>query len=113
VQSKLKEKGLPWEKAKAFNGSAFVSAMQPFNSAVLENPIHFTLHKNGALVQDGNSELMIWNVAELIEEVSKYFTLKTGDYIFTGTPAGVGPVAIGDVLTGALEGYPLFELAIS
>jgi 2-keto-4-pentenoate hydratase/2-oxohepta-3-ene-1,7-dioic acid hydratase in catechol pathway len=65
------------------------------------------------LVQDGNSELMIWNVAELIEEVSKYFTLKTGDYIFTGTPAGVGPVAIGDVITGALEGAPLFELAIS
>ena len=71
------------------------------------------MHKNGALVQDGNSELMIWNVAELIEEVSKYFTLKTGDYIFTGTPAGVGPVAIGDVLTGELEGTPLFELAIS
>jgi 2-keto-4-pentenoate hydratase/2-oxohepta-3-ene-1,7-dioic acid hydratase in catechol pathway len=56
---------------------------------------------------------MIWNVAELIEEVSKYFTLKTGDYLFTGTPAGVGPVAIGDVLTGALEGSHLFELAIS
>jgi 2-keto-4-pentenoate hydratase/2-oxohepta-3-ene-1,7-dioic acid hydratase in catechol pathway len=113
VQSKLKEKGLPWEKAKAFNGSAFVSAMQPFDSSVLEKPIHFALHKNGALVQDGNSELMIWNVAELIEEVSKYFTLKTGDYLFTGTPAGVGPVVIGDVLSGSLEGSPLFELTIS
>jgi 2-keto-4-pentenoate hydratase/2-oxohepta-3-ene-1,7-dioic acid hydratase in catechol pathway len=113
VQSRLKEKGLPWEKAKAFNGSAFISSLMTFDPAVLDNSIHFTLHKNGVLVQDGNSELMIWNVAELIEEVSKYFTLKTGDYIFTGTPAGVGPVAIGDVLTGSLEGEQLFELAIS
>ena len=113
VQSKLKEKGLPWEKAKAFNGSAFVSDMQPFNSSVLDSPIQFSLHKNGVLVQDGNSGLMIWNVAELIEDVSKYFTLKTGDYIFTGTPAGVGPIAIGDVLIGSLEGQKLFELTIS
>lgn len=113
VQSKLKEKGLPWEKAKAFNGSAFVSDMQPFNSSVLDSPIQFSLHKNGVLVQDGNSGLMIWNVAELIEDVSKYFTLKTGDYIFTGTPAGVGPVALGDVLMGSIEGRKLFELTIS
>ena len=113
VQSKLKEKGLPWEKAKAFNGSAFVSSLQSFDSSILEKPIHFALHKNGDLVQDGNSDLMIWNVAELIEDVSRYFTLKTGDYIFTGTPAGVGPVAIGDILTGSLEGSQLFKLAIS
>jgi acylpyruvate hydrolase len=87
--------------------------MQPFNSSVLDSPIQFSLHKNGVLVQDGNSGLMIWNVAELIEDVSKYFTLKTGDYIFTGTPAGVGPVAVGDVLTGSIEGRKLFELTIS
>jgi 2-keto-4-pentenoate hydratase/2-oxohepta-3-ene-1,7-dioic acid hydratase in catechol pathway len=109
----LKEKGLPWEKAKAFNGSAFVSSLLPFESSILDKPIHFALHKNGELVQDGNSGLMIWNVAELIEDVSAYFTLKTGDYIFTGTPAGVGPVVIGDVLQGSLEGSKLFELAIS
>lgn len=113
VQSKLKEKGLPWEKAKAFNGSAFVSSLQTFDSSILEKPIHFALQKNGIVVQEGNSDLMIWNVAELIEDVSRYFTLKTGDYIFTGTPAGVGPVAIGDILTGSLEGSQLFELAIS
>ena len=113
VQSKLKEKGLPWEKAKAFNGSAFVSSLQTFDSSILEKPIYFALQKNGILVQDGNSDLMIWNVAELIEDVSRYFTLKTGDYIFTGTPAGVGPVTIGDVLTGSLNGSQLFELAIS
>ncbi|MHA8108422.1 fumarylacetoacetate hydrolase family protein [Aquirufa sp. A-Brett2-W8] len=113
VQSKLKEKGLPWEKAKAFNGSAFVSSLQTFDSSILEKPIHFALQKNGIVVQEGNSDLMIWNVAELIEDVSRYFTLKTGDYIFTGTPAGVGPVTIGDVLTGSLEGSQLFELAIS
>jgi 2-keto-4-pentenoate hydratase/2-oxohepta-3-ene-1,7-dioic acid hydratase in catechol pathway len=87
--------------------------MLPFEASLLENPIHFSLYKNETLVQDGNSGLMIWNVAELIEEVSKYFTLKTGDYIFTGTPAGVGPIAIGDVLKGSLEGQKLFELTIS
>ncbi len=112
VQSRLKEKGLPWEKAKAFNGSAFVSTMRPIQESDLNSKIKFELQKNGVSVQQGDSDLMIWNIAELIEDISQYFALKTGDYIFTGTPAGVGPVAIGDVLSGYLQGNKLFDLAI-
>ncbi len=112
VQSKLKEKGLPWEKAKAFNGSAFISNLRPFQESDLTNSIDFQLEKNGITVQNGSSDLMIWNIAELIADISQYFTLKTGDYIFTGTPAGVGPVQIGDTLTGILQGDKLFDLAI-
>jgi len=112
IQSKLKEKGLPWEKAKAFNGSAYVSAMRPTTEADLTDSIVFELFKNDLSVQKGDSSLMIWNISELIADISQYFTLKTGDYIFTGTPAGVGPVQIGDVLSGYLQGNKLFELAI-
>jgi len=112
VQSRLKEKGLPWEKAKAFNGSAFVSTMRSIQETDFNSDIEFELQKNGDTVQQGNSNLMIWNISELIEDISQYFTLKTGDYIFTGTPAGVGPVVIGDVLSGYLQGNKLFDLAI-
>ncbi len=112
VQSKLKEKGLPWEKAKAFNGSAFVSTLRPVQESDFSNSIDFQLLKNGVQVQDGSSDLMIWNISELIADISQYFTLKTGDYIFTGTPAGVGPVQIGDTLTGILQGNKLFDLSI-
>ncbi len=113
VQAKLKDKGLPWEKAKAFNGSAFISDLKPFDSALLDHPIQFHLDLNDQRVQTGDSSLMIWNVSELIEEVSTYFTLKTGDIIFTGTPAGVGPVQIGDKLTGFLSSEKLFDLTIA
>jgi 2-keto-4-pentenoate hydratase/2-oxohepta-3-ene-1,7-dioic acid hydratase in catechol pathway len=112
VQSKLKEKGLPWEKAKAFNGSAFVSKMRPITDSDFSDPIEFELFKNQQSVQKGSSDLMIWNISELIADISQYFTLKTGDYIFTGTPAGVGPVQIGDTLQGFLQGENIFELAI-
>jgi 2-keto-4-pentenoate hydratase/2-oxohepta-3-ene-1,7-dioic acid hydratase in catechol pathway len=112
IQSKLKEKGLPWEKAKAFNCSAFVSTMRSIEDADFSQPIDFQLLKNGISVQLGNSDLMIWNISELIADISQYFTLKTGDYIFTGTPAGVGPVQIGDTLSGILQGNKLFDLAI-
>ena len=113
VQAKLKDKGLPWEKAKAFNGSAFISDLKPFDSTLLNKPIQFHLDLNDLRVQSGDSTLMIWNVSELIEEVSTYFTLKTGDIIFTGTPAGVGPVQIGDKLTGFLSSEKLFDLTIA
>jgi acylpyruvate hydrolase len=114
IQSSLKEKGLPWEKAKAFDSSAFVSTMKTTSKVeeLLINNITFSLLKNSQLVQEGNSNLMIWNVAELIEYISKYFTLKTGDLIFTGTPAGVGPVQIGDNLEGYLNNEKVFELLI-
>jgi 2-keto-4-pentenoate hydratase/2-oxohepta-3-ene-1,7-dioic acid hydratase in catechol pathway len=112
VQSKLKEKGLPWEKAKAFDGSAFVSNLKPFSPEVFDQPIQFSLNKNGSPVQNGSSDLMIWKLDTLIEEISKYFTLKTGDLIFTGTPAGVGAVKENDLLEGYLAGEKLFELTI-
>lgn len=112
IQSKLKEKGLPWEKAKAFNGSAYVSKMRSITDSDFSDPIEFELYKNQQSVQKGRSDLMIWNISELIADISQYFTLKTGDYIFTGTPAGVGPVQIGDTLQGYLKGENIFELAI-
>lgn len=112
IQSKLKEKGLPWEKSKAFNGSAFVSTLRPVSESDFTQAVDFELYKNDVSVQKGNSNLMIWNIAELVADISQYFTLKTGDYIFTGTPAGVGPVHIGDTLTGILQGNKLFDLAI-
>jgi 2-keto-4-pentenoate hydratase/2-oxohepta-3-ene-1,7-dioic acid hydratase in catechol pathway len=113
LQSKLKEKGLPWEKSKAFNGSAFISKMLPFEPTILDNDIDFHLNLNEQLVQTGKSSLMIWNVLELIEDISTYFTLKTGDFIFTGTPAGVGPVKRGDKFDGYLENTKLFDLLIA
>jgi len=113
LQSKLKEKGLPWEKSKAFNGSAFISKMLPFEPTILDNDIDFHLNLNEQLVQTGKSSLMIWNVLELIEDISIYFTLKTGDFIFTGTPSGVGPVKRGDKLDGYLENTKLFDLLIA
>jgi len=100
VQSKLKEKGLPWEKAKAFDHSAVIgnfTSKKDFSS--LEN-INFELKSNGAIVQEGNTSLMLWKIDELISYVSQYFTLKIGDIIFTGTPKGVAKVTEGDVLEG-------------
>jgi 2-keto-4-pentenoate hydratase/2-oxohepta-3-ene-1,7-dioic acid hydratase in catechol pathway len=112
LQSKLKEKGLPWEKAKAFNGSAYVSRLRPITDSDLNSSINFELFKNDVSVQKGDSDLMIWNISELISDISTYFTLKTGDLIFTGTPAGVGPVKVGDQLSGYLQNNKIFELAI-
>jgi acylpyruvate hydrolase len=112
LQSKLKEKGLPWEKAKAFNGSAYVSRLRPITDSDLNSSINFELFKNDVSVQKGDSDLMIWNISELISDISTYFTLKTGDLIFTGTPAGVGPVKVGDHLSGYLQNNKIFELAI-
>ena len=103
LQSKLKEKGLPWEKAKAFNGSAPISGFVPKAQFADLAKVNFHLEINGKTVQKGNTEMMLWNFDEIIAEISKYFTLKTGDLIFTGTPAGVGKVVIGDKLTAFLE----------
>jgi 2-keto-4-pentenoate hydratase/2-oxohepta-3-ene-1,7-dioic acid hydratase in catechol pathway len=112
LQTKLKDKGLPWEKSKAFDGSAFVSDMRVFQPEIISKNINFRLNLNDNKVQEGSSSLMIWNIYELIEDISKYFTLKTGDYIFTGTPAGVGLVRKGDLLSGFLENEKLFDLNI-
>ncbi len=113
VQKQLKEKGLPWEKAKAFDQSAVISSTF-FEKAILPEPeaIRFKLDINGKRVQDGNSELMIFSFEEIIAHVSKYITLKIGDLIYTGTPAGVGPVKIGDHLEGYLEDKKLLDFMI-
>ena len=112
LQAKLKAKGLPWEKAKAFDGSAVIGDFLPkeqFSS--LEN-ITFELTNNDKSVQIGDSSLMLWNIDELISHVSQYFTLKIGDIIFTGTPAGVAAVQPDDVLEGFLEGHKLFRIQV-
>jgi 2-keto-4-pentenoate hydratase/2-oxohepta-3-ene-1,7-dioic acid hydratase in catechol pathway len=107
LQSTLKKKGLPWELAKAFDQSAVLGSFVPLGNRNIQD-LHFTLLKNGQPVQNGHTADMLFPVDEIIAFVSKYFTLKIGDLIYTGTPAGVGPVAIGDRLTGLLEGEELF-----
>lgn len=112
VQSKLKEKGLPWEKAKAFDHSAVIGNFtSKKNYTSLEN-INFELKSNGTTVQEGNTSLMLWKIDELIAYVSQYFTLKIGDIIFTGTPKGVAKVTEGDVLEGFIEGKSMFKIQI-
>lgn len=112
LQTKLKEKGLPWEKAKGFDGSAIIGNFLPKNSfSSLEN-INFELRNKGEIVQQGNTNLMLWKIDELIAYVSQYFTLKTGDILFTGTPKGVAPVQDGDVLEGFLEGNQVFKVQV-
>lgn len=112
LQQKLKDKGLPWEKAKAFDGSAVIGdflSKKDFNS--LEN-LTFELTNSGKTVQKGNTNMMLWKIDELIAYVSQYFTLKIGDIIFTGTPAGVAKVLSNDVLEGFLEGNKLFRIQV-
>jgi len=111
LQSRLKEKGLPWEKAKAFDGSAVIGKFYAKDTLDLEN-IKFQLYKNDQLVQDGESSHMLWKIDELIAYVSQYFTLKIGDVIFTGTPAGVGRVEANDQLKGLMEGKDMFQIKI-
>ena len=99
LQSELKAKGLPWEKAKAFDRSAVVGEWVDASSMDLKN-VQFQLYRNGELVQDGNSSLMLFPIDALISYSSRYFTLKIGDLLFTGTPKGVGKVDAGDLLEG-------------
>lgn len=112
LQSTLKSKGLPWELAKAFNGSAPVSDFVNISDYEDIQNLNFSLNINGETRQDGNSSMMLYRVNYLISFVSRFFTLKTGDLIFTGTPKGVGPVHIGDKLTGFLEGKELLNLTV-
>jgi acylpyruvate hydrolase len=112
VQEDLKKKGLPWEKAKGFDGSAVVSQdFIPVEEFEKSN-IKFSLQRNGELVQSGNSSDMIFDFDVIIAFVSQYMTLKIGDLIFTGTPAGVGPVVANDQLEGFLNSERLFKLNV-
>ncbi|WP_299678611.1 fumarylacetoacetate hydrolase family protein [uncultured Dokdonia sp.] len=112
LQSSLKAKGLPWEKAKAFDGAAVIGKWLDKSTFENVDNIAFTLEKNGAVLQDGNTAHMLWKIDELISYVSQYFTLKIGDVIFTGTPAGVGPVAINDKLKGFIGDTEMFSINV-
>ena len=112
LQSELKEKGLPWEKAKGFDGSAVIGKWLPKSNFKDLNNLNFSLIRNNEMVQEGNTSFMLWKIDELIAYVSKFFTLKKGDVLFTGTPAGVGKIATNDYLSGKLEGQELFSVKI-
>ena len=112
VQAKLKAKGLPWEKAKSFDGAAVVGDWIDKETLPNVDELQFELSKNGTTVQQSSTALMLWKVDELIAYVSQFFTLKIGDIIFTGTPAGVGPVSENDILEGSLEGRQLFSIKV-
>ncbi len=113
LQSELKKKGLPWELAKAFDGSAPISPVfRPVAEFADLTNINFHLEVNGQTRQTGNSGMLLHPFAKIISFVSRYITLKQGDLLFTGTPAGVGPVQVGDQLVGYLEGEKLLEVAV-
>jgi len=113
LQQKCKEKGHPWEIAKAWDFSAPISKeFLDINTLPNRNVIKFEMILNGKTVQQGDSSLMIYSFDTIICYVSKFFKLQVGDYIFTGTPAGVGPVKRGDILTGSIEGKELLKCEI-
>ena len=112
VQLELKNKGLPWEKAKAFDGSCLIGEWKNKKDFGNIDNIDFRLTKNDEIVQNSNTSLMLWKVDELIEHISKFFTLKIGDIIFTGTPAGVGRVEINDKLKGYMNDNELLSINI-
>ena len=112
LQNQLKDKGLPWEKCKAFDGSAVIGNWLPKSQFKDVNNLSFSLLKNDKNVQEGNTSMMLWKIDEIIEYVSKYFTLKIGDIIFTGTPAGVGKVFANDRLKGLIENTEMFSITV-
>lgn len=111
LQTKLKEKGLPWEKAKGFNGSAPISQFVNKSKFDMSN-INFSLQQNGVEKQRGNSSLMLYSFDEIIAYVSQFFTLKKGDIIFTGTPKGVGRIDVGDLLEAYIEDEKMLSIEI-
>ncbi|MGB5461118.1 MAG: fumarylacetoacetate hydrolase family protein [Eudoraea sp.] len=112
LQSRLKEKGLPWEISKGFDGSAVIGKWVDKKKFKDLDQLNFSLSKNGSIVQKGNTALMLWNIDSLISYVSKFFMLKKGDIIFTGTPAGVGKISANDYLSAMLEGEELLTVNI-
>tara|TARA_R100001369_G_scaffold86879_2_gene121802 strand:+ start:69 stop:680 length:612 start_codon:yes stop_codon:yes gene_type:complete len=112
LQAKLKEKGLPWEKSKAFDGAAVIGNFLPKETFKSVDDINFSLEKNGEIAQNASTKLMLWKIDELIEYISKYFTLKIGDVIFTGTPAGVAKVNSEDKLKGYIEDKQMFSIKV-
>ncbi|HRW63748.1 MAG TPA: fumarylacetoacetate hydrolase family protein [Bacteroidales bacterium] len=112
LQQKCKEKGLPWEISKSFDGAAPISQFVSLDKFESINNINFRLELNGKIVQQANTSEMIFPVDELISYVSQFMTIKIGDLLFTGTPAGVGPVKIGDRLTAYLEDEKMLDFVV-
>ncbi|MFT3748087.1 MAG: fumarylacetoacetate hydrolase family protein [Agriterribacter sp.] len=112
IQNELKENGLPWEKAKAWDNSTVIGKWVDITPETKKNNINFCLYKNKELVQQGNSGQMIFNFDYIVAYISNYFSLNIGDIIFTGTPAGVGECVVGDDLEGFMEDESMFELSI-
>lgn len=112
LQQQLKAQGLPWEKSKGFHSSAPISKVLPLDGITDHRDIHFELKVNGEVRQHGHTADMIFDVPQMVHHISKYFLMKTGDLIFTGTPEGVGPVKAGDVLEGTLMGQQMFRFEI-
>jgi 2-keto-4-pentenoate hydratase/2-oxohepta-3-ene-1,7-dioic acid hydratase in catechol pathway len=112
LQRQQQAKGLPWEIAKAFDSSAAIGEFLAVTPEMKVNELNFQLKHNGTVVQDGHTKDMIFPIDKIIEYVSKFFTLNIGDLIFTGTPAGVGPVSVGDRLEGFFEGRKLLDVDI-
>jgi 2-keto-4-pentenoate hydratase/2-oxohepta-3-ene-1,7-dioic acid hydratase in catechol pathway len=112
LQASLKEAGLPWEKAKSFDHSAVVGTMIPISPDLDLGHVSFSLKRNGETVQSGNSADMIFSFDQLLTHISRYFTVNIGDLVFTGTPAGVGRVQIGDRLEGFLGDEQVFDFEI-
>jgi 2-keto-4-pentenoate hydratase/2-oxohepta-3-ene-1,7-dioic acid hydratase in catechol pathway len=112
IQNDLKQKGLPWEKAKAWDNSAVVGKWIPFPNLKNKNSVNFALYKNKELVQQGNSEDMLFSFDYIVSYISNFFSINIGDLIFTGTPAGVGEAVVGDELEGYMEDQTLFTLEV-
>ena len=112
IQNELKKKGLPWEKAKAWDNSAVIGTWIDSTPTILKNPINFSLKNNSVQVQVGVNTDMLFSFDQVVAHISNYFSLNIGDMIFTGTPAGVGECVVGDILEGYLETQKMFELEI-
>ena len=112
IQTELKKKGLPWEKAKSWDNSAAIGKWIPLTSIKNKKDINFCLYKNKELVQQGNSSLMINDFDSIVAYISNYFSVNIGDLVFTGTPAGVGELVVGDEIEGFIEDDSLLSLEI-
>ncbi|MEO6818105.1 MAG: fumarylacetoacetate hydrolase family protein [Ginsengibacter sp.] len=112
IQQQLKKKSLPWEKAKAFDGSAAVGRFIHIAPEMKMDNINFSFLKNNETVQQGNSKMMIFSINQIIANISQYFTLNAGDLIFTGTPEGVGECVTGDSLNGFIENELLLSIIV-
>ncbi len=114
LQDAQKAKGLPWEIAKAFDNSAVIGDWQVFaNDVSKQQPIQFSFLQNQSIVQNGDTAMLLFSFAKIIEYASQYFSLQQGDVIFTGTPAGVGPITIGDILIGIVANEQILQCTIA